>query len=116
MIDLRRILAPTDFSEHSRHALMYAVAFAERFEAELHLLHVLQDMTVYQPDAVTMGPPVVPPLEELTASARLALERLIQENNLQRLKTKTEVREGTPVEEIVDYAAGNQVDLIVIAT
>ena len=116
MIDLRRILAPTDFSEHSHKALLYAVAFAEKFDAELHLLHVLQDLTVYQPDAVTMGPPVAPPLEELTAAARTALDRVIVENKLARLKVKTDVREGTPVEEIIDYAAANDIDLIVIAT
>ena len=39
MIDLRRILVPTDFSKHSHNALKYAVAFAEKFGAELHLLH-----------------------------------------------------------------------------
>lgn len=116
MIDLRRILVPTDFSEHSKHALIYGVAFAEKFDAELYLLHVLQDLTVYQPDAVTMGPPAVPPLEELTASARLAFDRLIEENGLGRFKVRTEVREGSPVEEIVEFATENEVDLIVIAT
>ena len=40
MIDLHRILVPTDFSKHSANALTYAVAFAEKFSAELHLLHV----------------------------------------------------------------------------
>lgn len=116
MIDLRRILVPTDFSEHSRHALMYGAAFAEKFDAELYLLHVFQDLAVYQPDAVTVGPPVVPPLEELTAAARAGLDRLIRENKLERFKVHAEVREGSPVEEIVEFAAQNDVDLIVVAT
>src|SRR5947207_2487732 len=54
MIDLKRILVPTDFSAHSQQALTYGVAFAEKFDAELYLLHVFQDLTVYQPDAVTI--------------------------------------------------------------
>ena len=31
MIDLHRILVPTDFSKFSQNALTYAVAFAEKF-------------------------------------------------------------------------------------
>ena len=33
MIDLHRILVPCDFSKHSQNALIYAVAFAEKFGA-----------------------------------------------------------------------------------
>ena len=43
MIALKTILAPTDFSETSRVALNHATALAERFDASLHLLHVLPD-------------------------------------------------------------------------
>jgi universal stress protein A len=116
MIDIRRILVPTDFSEHSRNALRYGVALAEKFGAELHLLHVFQDLAVYQPDAVTVGPPVVPPIEELTAAARAALDKVIRDHHLDKLRVRTEVREGSPVEEIVDYAHENAIDLIVVAT
>ena len=116
MIDLRRILVPTDFSEHSRHALMYGVAFAEKFGAELYLLHVFQDLTVYQPDAVLVGPPVVPPVEELTGAARLAVEKVIDELKLEKVQVHAEVREGSPVDEIVQFAQDKDIDLIVIAT
>jgi universal stress protein A len=116
MICLQRILVPTDFSEHSRHALRYGIALAEKFGAELHLLHVFQDVAVYQPDAVTVGPPMVPPVEALTAAARAALNALVQDHHLEHLQVHAEVREGPPVLEIVDYALEHQVDLIVIAT
>src|SRR5205823_1919963 len=42
MIRLSRILLPTDFSPYSAEATKYACAFAEKFDAELHLLHVLE--------------------------------------------------------------------------
>jgi nucleotide-binding universal stress UspA family protein len=45
MIQLNRILAPTDFSKYSEKALRYACELADRFEAELHLLSVLDDTT-----------------------------------------------------------------------
>ena len=116
MIEMKRILVPTDFSAHSEQALRYGIALAEKFAAELYLLHVCQDLTVYQPDAITVAPPVVPPVEELTAAARITLKRIIAEHHLEKMTVHAEVIDGPPVEEIVDYAHEKKIDLIVIAT
>lgn len=116
MIDLRRIMVPIDFSEHSVHALNYAAAFAQRFGSELYLLHIFQDLALYQPDAVTVGPPAVPPLEELTAAARAGLERIVHERNLGNLPVHLVVREGSPVEGIVEFAVEKEIDLVVLGT
>lgn len=115
MIDLRRVLVPVDFSKHAEHALLYGAALARRFNAELFLLHVLQDVTLYQPDAVNISPPVIPPLEELSAAARQGLERLAAQQKLPGA-VHCDVREGTPVEEIIDYAKETNIDLVVIGT
>src|SRR5438876_11148530 len=104
MIDLHRILLPTDFSKYSENALTYAAAFAEKFGAELYLLHVVQDLALFIPDAVTVAPPVVPPVEQLTAAVRGALERVIQEHHLERFQAHAEVREGTAFYEIIRFA------------
>src|SRR5690349_18556681 len=116
MIDLRRILVPTDFSKHSQNALTYAVAFADKFGAELHLLHVVQDLALFVPDTVGGAPPGIPPVEQLTAGVREALDRVIRENNLERLRVCPEVREGTPFHEIIRCARERDVDLIVMGT
>jgi nucleotide-binding universal stress UspA family protein len=116
MINLKSILVPTDFSEHSQNAMRYAAAFAEKFGAEIHLLHVFQDLAVFQPDAVSVGPPIVPPAEELMTAARNALQRFIEENKLQGLKIRPEVREGSPFDEIVGFAKEKDIDLIVMGT
>ncbi len=116
MIDLRRILVPTDFSKHSENALKYAVAFAEKFGAELHLLHVVQDLAVFLPDAVTATPPMVPPVDQITQAAREGLDRIIRANGLERFSAKPEVREGTPFAEVVRFAREMEIDLIVMAT
>ncbi len=116
MINLKRILVPTDFSEHSRNALRYAAAFANRFGAEIYLLHVFQDLSIFQPDAVTAGPPAAAPLEEMLAAARAALERSLQESNVKGLPVHPEVCEGSPFEEIVTFAKEKDIDLIVMGT
>jgi nucleotide-binding universal stress UspA family protein len=116
MIDLHRILVPTDFSKYSQNALQYAVAFADKFGAELHLLHVVQDLALFVPDTVTGTPPVVPPVEQLTAAVREGLQRVVRDNGLERLRVCPEVREGTPFYEIIRFAKEKDVDLIVMGT
>jgi nucleotide-binding universal stress UspA family protein len=46
MIDIKRILCPIDFSEYSDHALKYAVTMAARFDASLHVVHVMPPSSV----------------------------------------------------------------------
>ena len=116
MIDLHRILVPTDFSKFSHNALKYAAAFAEKFGAELYLLHVVQDLGVFIPDAVTAVPPLAPPVEQLSAAVRTALDRVIHENHLERFTVHAEVREGTPFYVIIQFAREKNVDLIVMGT
>ncbi len=116
MIDLRRILVPTDFSKYSEVALTYATALAEKFGAELYLLHVVQDLALFIPDAVAVAPPIAAPVEQFTVAAREALGRVIRENQLERFKVHTDVREGTPFYEIIRYAHETNIDLIVMGT
>ena len=44
MIQMAKILHPTDFSEPSRHALDYAIGFAEKFGGKVYVLHVIEEV------------------------------------------------------------------------
>jgi nucleotide-binding universal stress UspA family protein len=116
MIDLHRILVPTDFSKYSQNALTYALAFADKFGADVYLLHVVQDLALFIPDAVIATPPISPPIAQLTSAARMALDHVIQEMSIKNVKLHTEVREGTPFYEIIRFAKESNVDLIVMGT
>jgi nucleotide-binding universal stress UspA family protein len=116
VIEIRSILAPTDFSAHSEQAVRFACGLAERLGAELHLLHVLSEILPAGPDPLLM--PVMPPeyYEENEERASETLGRLLQPAWGTPRSVVTAVRWGSPVEAIVAYAVDVKVDLIVIAT
>lgn len=116
MIELKRILVPTDFSEHSMNALKYGCALAEKFDSDLHLLHVLQDLVAMVPEPGLAFPPPGDYMQELQASAKAALDKLPDESWPHGGTVLREVRNGPPFVEIIRYAKEQEVDLIVVGT
>jgi nucleotide-binding universal stress UspA family protein len=116
VIEIRSILAPTDFSEHAAKAVKYACLLAERLGAELHLLHVLSDIVPAGPDP--MLTPVLPPefYVETRQQSEQALGKVLEPDWGRPAAVKTCVTWGEPVEEIVTYASEHPIDLIVVAT
>jgi nucleotide-binding universal stress UspA family protein len=99
---LSRILFCTDFSENSQRALNYAISATAEYDAELALLHVLEDV------------PSPPKTEETIAIATATeqLNKLIPQEERKTLKTKTTVRIGKPYEQIIQFALEAQIDMV----
>lgn len=116
MISLKRILLPTDFSEHSKNALTYACAFAEQFGAELHVIHVVQDLVAMVPEPGLAFPPAGDYMGELKSSAEKALAAFPDAEWSKGKKVVRAVIQGPPFVEIIRYAKEHAVDLIVIGT
>jgi universal stress protein A len=116
MVTIRRVLAPTDFSDDSARAVRYAAELAEKFGAELVLLHVVQDLALVLPDAVMPTPMPTPDLTQLMDSARAGLTNLVGSLGLGRLNPKLEVRAGSPAVEIDAAAKELGADLICVST
>ena len=115
MVPIRRILFPTDFSEHADYAWPYALQFAQEFGAQVHLLHVVaRPPRVSESYAMNFDPEKF--TQALTQEASATLARLHQIAQDRNVESQTAVRVGIDFHEIIDYARTNQIDLIVMAT
>ena len=109
---LKRILLPIDFSDTARHALGYAREMAERFGAEVHLLHVVADPTPQDWAAGAAAPVVSDLLETWEAEAGRHLAAI----TLDGIETVRAIRVGHAFFEILQYATDNAIDMIVMGT
>ncbi len=100
---LSRILFCTDFSENSQRALDYAISATAEYDAELTLLHVLEDV------------PGSAKTEEAIAIATEQLDKLIPPEKRKTRKIKTAVRIGKPYRQIIQLAEEAQTDLVTMA-
>jgi nucleotide-binding universal stress UspA family protein len=116
MISIRRILVPTDFSDCARPSVRYAAELAEKFAAELVLLHVVPDAVLALPDAVMPTPAPIADLQALTDAGKTGIANLIVAEKLERLNPRAEVRIGSPAQEIVAAATDLNADLVCIGT
>jgi nucleotide-binding universal stress UspA family protein len=101
--ELRRVIFCTDFSDSSHRALDYALSAAAEFDAELTLLHVLEDI----PNSANM--------EEAIAGATRQLDKLIPTEGVKPSKIKTLVRIGRAYQQIIELALEIQADLLIMA-
>ena len=117
MVDLLRILVPMDFSEASKEAAKYAFSLADRYGAELHAVHVVEDIAPSLPEAARHMASFP---EDYTAQARELAEKQLAAELPSDLAGGREVvqviKVGAPLVHILDYAAENNVDLIVMGT
>jgi nucleotide-binding universal stress UspA family protein len=114
MITLKTILVPSDFSECSEEALRYGLELARRFNASLHLLHVVHDPMTQPWAADGFSMPLFEVVEAWQKQAEARLRAAVPEADRDRVTIVSAV--AMPYAEILAYAAANDVDLIVMGT
>ena len=112
-----RILVPTDFSTPSEAALAHARILARTFGASIRLLHVVEDQLVTGPfGAELYVPHTAGTLTKMIDDSRTRLEQSLTDDDRLRFHATGEVIVGTGARTIVEYAADNGFDLIVMGT
>jgi len=112
--DIKRILVPLDFSANSTRALDYARGLAQRLGAALHLVHVCELPTMMTPALDAYAIALTDWSQRLSEEAEEQLSKITA--SLGDVAVSTEVLFGPPASAIVDAAASNKADMIVMGT
>ncbi|MEJ2103729.1 MAG: universal stress protein [Ignavibacteriaceae bacterium] len=117
MLQLQKILFPTDFSKCSEQALAHAVFLAEKYEAEIYVLHVItifEDQPSIVSNEIAETKEMVKKLEDV---AEKQLNKILDSHSSNDIKITTEIKRGlSAAPAILEYASENKIDLIIMGT
>lgn len=116
MIQLNSILVPLDFSDFSKQAFQYALALAEKFDANIELLNVLIDMEALVPEPGMLISTSDQFMQDQKESAQKTMQEWIHEFSAQKYNIECKTIIGTPFLEIIRQAKESDTDLIIIGT
>ena len=114
-MEIRRILAPTDFSELSKQGLQSALELADAFGAKLLLLYVVEPPP-YPVEGIVPSHLGATMLDDLERQATNDLAQMLSETQASNMDVARRVVVGIPYRKIVDVAEEEKIDLIVMTT
>jgi len=109
------LLLATDFSPHADLATLRAVELAGRYGAKISIVHVLDNMILYDDFTDPIPFDQVGLYQELEDSSRQLLQKLA-DSLPKELDITTHLLNGNPGHEILDFAAEQEVDLVVLGS
>ncbi len=113
MKDIKRIVVPLDFLEHTDRLVEYAVYMAKKFSAIPYFFHVVN---FYPGTAMLDTPYVQVCTEKLLSDAEAKMSQLLADNSVRCPGSIGEVATGDPVDKIIEFAKEKHSDLIIINT
>lgn len=115
--NVKKVLAPIDFSEPSMKAMASAWELVKEVDAEeLHLLHVVIPHHLLGIEALPVGGREIAREAAMIEQAEEELLRIKKDDLENSKKVITATIVGSPASKIGDYARENGIDLIVMST
>ena len=117
MLKLKKILFPTDFSKCADQVLAHTVFFAKKYNAEIHILHVItifKDQPSVVSDEITETQEMIRKLEDIVEKQLNRVVNSHASDDLAIITTKKRGMSAAPV--ILEYASDQDIDLIVMGT
>jgi nucleotide-binding universal stress UspA family protein len=112
----KRILATLDGSDMAEQALPTALTLAEQFSSELFLLRVVVPLPVsYRAGAASAAEIEAAETDAIQEAARY-LEGVAADLREKGATVQVATRLGNPAKAILEFAQGNQIDLLVMCT
>ncbi len=108
--EFKTILFPVDFSPHCQTVWPAVRSMSQRFNAQVAILHVVP---VVEPFYAGVEPYYLIPLD-VESMQREARQRLLSAFGADGIRIKAHVESGDPAICISDFAAANQIDLIMM--
>lgn len=112
-MQLKQILIPIDFSDYSDQALRWGVSLAQKYGAQLLLLHVIPEVLEEVSARESAGEQLV---IDLTAEVEAQLHEIARQGLKEGVAVDVRVADGEPADAILRMARQEKVDLIVMGT
>ncbi len=115
----RTILLPTDFSEHSELAADYAISLAQKYQAGIYILHILERVAEFTSMMGTDLPgheTVMIYYDDMLKSAQKRVKEICDRAAEHNVVTRQQIIAGNPRHEILTIANSEPIDLIIIGT
>jgi universal stress protein A len=110
----KKILCPVDFSEFTDEILEYAVNIAQKYNSELHLIHIIPNLNYFTPYESFFTPENLIVVEKnMEAEVNKDFDELMKKINVPAKKI---IKNGAAFVEIINYARTESMDLIIIGT
>jgi universal stress protein A len=115
VLEIRKILVPIDFSDHSQSALDDAVELARKFGAELHVLHCYPLYPIGGGSPYDLPPP--PGFDRVIREpAKQQLSEWAGKARTNKVRVQEHLSANVPSEGIAELAKSLGADLIVMGT
>jgi nucleotide-binding universal stress UspA family protein len=116
-MEVEKILWPTDFSSVSEAALPYVTSLTRKYQAEIHVLYVIEDIAHHEGWYGDFGRENV---DKLMAHARVSAEKRLDQICEKYLDScplyVKHVAVGDPAREILKLVQEEKIDMIVMTT
>jgi nucleotide-binding universal stress UspA family protein len=115
MIEVNKILFPCDLTGNSSKLLPYVLSMAEKFNSQIYLLHVVQDLqkwgNVFIPHSSTEVYQ-----KEAMQGAEQAMNRACEEDLKGCANFKRMIVSGDPASKILESIESEGIDMVVVGT
>jgi universal stress protein A len=110
----KKIVCPIDFSEFTDEILKYAVNITKKFNAELHLIHIIPNLNYFIPYESFLTPENLVAIEKnIEKEVEKDFEKVTKDIDMPLKKI---VKTGATFVEIIDYIKEEDIDLVVMGT
>jgi universal stress protein A len=118
MFEPKRILVPTDFSEHSDKALKEALDIAGKYNSKIFLLHVIDKQVQQCAVDYCLTNADVEKLEadSVNWSSEMLKKEVSKVNKTDAVEIEYDIKKGDPFNEIVKEQKDKKIDLVVMSS